>query len=76
MSVLDKLSEMRKNAYTEYLGVAYKMREERNMFSDEKETIVKNAYNKYKEIEKRIDEIELFTEQEELESSRPISVQI
>ena len=74
--MLDKLAEMRKNAYTEYLGVKYKMNKERNMFSDEKEAIVKAAYNKYKQIDEKLDEIEFFEEMEVLHRDRPIEVQI
>lgn len=74
--MLEKLAEMRKNAYTEYLRVKYKMSNERNMFTDEKEAIVKAAYKKYKAIEEKIDEIEFLEEQEMLHRDRPIEVQI
>ncbi|RDY22849.1 hypothetical protein CHF27_011045 [Romboutsia maritimum] len=76
MSIQEKLSSIRKDAYLEYLKVSYKMHDDKTMFTDEKEAIVRQAYKKYKEIEERIDEVEFLTEMEELERDRPIEVQI
>ncbi len=65
MSYIDKLSQIRKEAYMEYLNTKYKMANDRTMFTDEKERIVKSAYKKYKEVEAMVDEAETLYELEE-----------
>lgn len=74
--MLEKLAEIRKDAYLEYLAFSYKLRDDRNMFTEDKERLKKQAYKKYKEFEENIDEIEFAIEMEELCSSKPVDVQI
>ncbi|WP_343101396.1 hypothetical protein [Romboutsia sp. MSSM.1001216sp_RTP31141st1_G3_RTP31141_220114] len=74
--MLEKLSQIRKDAYLEYLALSYKLRDDRNMFAEDKERLKKQAYKKYKDLEEEIDEIEFAIEMEELHNSRPVDVQI
>lgn len=74
--MLEKLSQIRKDAYLEYLAFSYKLRDDRNMFAEDKERLKKQAYKKYKDLEEEIDEIEFAIEMEELHNSRPVDVQI
>ncbi|CEI72958.1 hypothetical protein [Romboutsia hominis] len=74
--MLEKLSQIRKDAYLEYLALSYRLRDDRNMFAEDKERLKKQAYKKYKDLEEEIDEIEFAIEMEELHNSRPVDVQI
>lgn len=74
--MLEKLAQIRKDAYLEYLAFSYKLRDDRDMFTENKERLKKEAYKKYKDLEEKIDEIEFAIEMEELCSSKPVDVQI
>ena len=73
--MLNKLAQIRKDAYLNYLSFSYKLRDDKNIFTEDKERLKKEAYKKYKDLEEKIDEIEFAIEMEEL-SSIPIDVQI
>ena len=74
--MLDKLAQIRKDAYLDYLAFSYKLRDDRSMFTEDKERLKKQAYKKYKELEEEIDEIEFAIEMEEISSSTQVDVQI
>lgn len=67
MDQLKKVRQLRIEAYNEYLNFKSKMANDRTMFTDEKELLVKVAYEKYKEIEAEVDAIEDMIELEILE---------
>lgn len=73
--MLNKLAQIRKDAYLNYLAFSYKLRDDKNIFTEDKERLKKQAYKKYKDLEEKIDEIEFAIEMEEL-SSIPVDVQI
>ena len=56
--MLEELSKIRKEAYLEYLSIKYKLRDDRTMFTEDKEKIAKAAYEKYLEIDKKVEEAE------------------
>lgn len=64
---LTKIRQIRTDAYKEYLNLKYRLSNDRTMFTDEKEALVKKAYKKYKVIESEVDEIEDCIMLEELE---------
>lgn len=66
-SQLEKVRKLRTDAYLEYLEFKYKMSKNRELFTDEKERLVKVAYEKYKEVEAKCDDIEDYIEIEQLE---------
>ena len=67
MDQLKKVRQLRTDAYKEYLNFKAKMANDRTMFTDEIELLVKVAYEKYKEIEAEVDAIEDMIELEILE---------
>lgn len=76
MDSLKKLSEIRKEAYLKYSKICVEAWNNKKLEADTVTSITKKAYAEYKEIEKRVEEIEDFMYMENLESSRPIEVQI
>lgn len=67
MDQLKKVRQLRTDAYKEYLNFKAKMANNRTMFTEDKELLVKTAYEKYKEIEAEVDAIEDMFELEVLE---------
>ncbi|MEG2789121.1 MAG: hypothetical protein RR942_15015 [Romboutsia sp.] len=67
MDQLKKVRQLRIDAYKEYLAFKYKMSADRTILISEKELLVKNAFEKYKEIEAHVDAIEDMIELEILE---------
>lgn len=63
----EKIAVIRKEAYLEYLDTAYKLRDNRALFTEEKEEMKKKAYDKYKSIEAKCDAIEDMLEMEQIE---------
>lgn len=76
MSSLKKLSAIRKEAYLKYSRICIDAWNNKKLGADEVTVITKKAYADYKEVESRVEEIEDFIYMENLESSRPIEVQI
>lgn len=64
---MKKVRELRTEAYLEYLEFKYKISKNRELFTAEKDLLVKTAYEKYKEVEAKCDAIEDFIEMEQLE---------
>lgn len=67
MDQLKKVRQLRIEAYNEYLNFKSKMANDRAMFTEDKELLVKATYEKYKEIEAEVDAIEGMMELEILE---------
>lgn len=76
MNSLKKLSEIKKEAYLKYSRTCVEAWNNKKLEADAVTAITKKAYAEYKEVEKRVEEVEDFMYMENLESSRPIEVQI
>lgn len=63
----EKIAAIRKEAYLEYLDTTYKLRDNRALFTEEKEVMKKKAFNKYKQVEAKCDAIEDMLEMEQIE---------